>query len=56
MEDIAEALKIIEYWNQNYSTKFVMSDYSEAKMLSVGKVFLCNVKVYLCDYIRREHS
>ena len=53
MEDIAEALQIIKDWNPNYSPKFFMSDYSEAEMLAVGKVFP-DAKVYLCDFHREQ--
>ena len=53
MEDIAEALQIIKDWNPNYSPKFFMSDYSEAEMLAVEKVFP-DTKVYLCDFHREQ--
>ena len=53
MEDIAEALQIINDWNPNYSPKFFMSDYSEAEMLAVGKVFP-DTKLYLCDFHREQ--
>ena len=53
MEDIAETLQIIKDWNPNYSPKFFMSDYSEAKMLAVEKIFP-DTKVYLCDFHREQ--
>ena len=52
MEDIAEALQVIKDWNPNYSPKFFLSDYYEARILAVGKAFP-DAKV-LCDFHRDQ--
>ena len=46
---ISEALKVLTQWNPSWKPAFFMTDYSDAEMTAIEKVFP-ECKTYLCDF------
>ena len=54
-EQISKALSILSSWNPEWLPQFFMTDYSEAEMGAILKVFpMC--QTYLCDFIENSHG
>ena len=53
-ENISEALSIISSWNPTWQPRFFLTDYSDAEMCAVEKVFPAT-QLYLCEFHREQH-
>jgi len=51
--NISEALAMLKEWNPEWSPQYFMTDYSEAEIVALEKVFP-NTIVYLCDFHREQ--
>jgi len=45
--------QILRSWNPLWNPKYWMTDYSEAEMLALRRVFQ-DPKIYLCDFLREQ--
>ena len=52
-EDITEALQTLKLWNPTWCPAFFMTDYSDAEMLAIKKVFPSTTH-YLCDFHQEQ--
>ena len=52
-ENIFEALSVISNWNPDWKPQFFLTDYSEAEMAAVAKLFPSAI-LYLCDFHREQ--
>ena len=52
-DQIAEALKVLRSWNVEWQPPYFMTDYSEAELAAIKKVFP-NCQTYLCDFHREQ--
>ena len=53
VEQIAEALSVLQSWNPEWQPRFWMSDYSESQITALSTAFP-NSTVYLCDFHREQ--
>ena len=52
-EYIREALSVLKSWNPTWEPKFYLTDYSDAEIAAITKVFP-NTQVYLCEFHREQ--
>ena len=52
-DNIFEALSVISSWNPDWKPQFFLTDYSEAEMAAVAKLFP-STQLYLCDFHREQ--
>lgn len=52
-EHIHEALSILKTWNPNWNPEFYLTDYSDAEIAAVNKLFP-NTTIYLCEFHREQ--
>ena len=53
VEQIQEALQILQTWNPEWKPRYFMCDYSEAELAALEAVFP-GATVYLCDFHREQ--
>ena len=52
-ENISESLALLKQWNPTWNPQYFMTDYSEAELTALEKVFPMT-KIYLCDFHREQ--
>ena len=52
-DNIFEALLIVKYWTPNWDPKYFITDYSDAEMSAINKLFP-NTQLYLCEFHREQ--
>ena len=52
-DHIYEALSIIKSWTPNWDPKYFITDYSDAEMSAISKLFT-NTQLYLCEFHREQ--
>ena len=52
-DQIFEALSIIKSWTPNWDPKFFITDYSDAEMSAISRLFP-NTQLYMCEFHREQ--